>query len=457
MFSRWHKPNGYRQVLRISLPLIASMGSITLMEFTDRVFLSNYSLEAISAALPAGATSFLFISFFMGVANYTNAFVAQYIGADNKKRVGATLWQGIYFSIAASLILAALYLVSEPLFDLIGHQADIIELEVAYFRILTCGAGLVVFSSVLSCFYSGRGLTRVIMFVHLAGALVNIPLDYCIINGIGFFPELGIVGAGIATVTAFAVISLLLSLLVFCRRNRTLFGTWDKRSFDPELFSRLMHYGLPSGVQMFLEVFAFTFFIIMLGRLGKTDMAVSNIVLSIESLAFLPMIGMHIGNSTLVGQAVGRSSPEEGAYATTSALHLVILYMALIAAVYLVLPETILGLFRPDDIGAEKFEQMLKLGVNLLRFVAVYCFFDGLNLIYSGALKGAGDTRFIMKAICVLSPTVLIIPIYIAVEVFNTSLYLTWLILTIYICALGITFWQRYKSGQWKRMRVIEG
>jgi MATE family multidrug resistance protein len=98
MIERWSRPYGYRQVLAISLPLVASMGSFTLMQFTDRVFLANYSVDAIAAALPAGIASFTCIAFFMGVANYTNAFVAQYTGARAFSRVGASLWQGIYFS-----------------------------------------------------------------------------------------------------------------------------------------------------------------------------------------------------------------------------------------------------------------------------------------------------------------------------------------------------------------------
>jgi len=122
MVKRWSKPNGYRQVLAISLPLVASMGSITLMQFTDRIFLANYSTNAIAAALPAGIACFTFISFFMGVANYTNAFVAQYSGAGASHRIGAALWQGIWFSIFSWVLLALLYFVSEDLFSLIGHS-----------------------------------------------------------------------------------------------------------------------------------------------------------------------------------------------------------------------------------------------------------------------------------------------------------------------------------------------
>ncbi len=286
---RWSAPNGYRDVLNISLPLVASMGSITLMQFTDRMFLANYSVDAIAAALPGGIASFTTIAFFMGVASYTNTFVAQYTGAAAAGRVGAALWQGIYFSLASAVVLASLVFAAGPLFDLIGHSPHIRALEVQYFSVLTLGAGLVVLGSAMASFFTGRGLTRVVMVVHLAGAALNIPLDYCLINGVGPFPELGIVGAALATVSAYLSIILFLGVLIFGRANRSRFETWPRRAFDRDLFGRLMRYGAPSGVQFFLEIFAIGFFVQMLGRLGDLELADSNNELSIETLSFLPM------------------------------------------------------------------------------------------------------------------------------------------------------------------------
>jgi len=456
MFTRWSKPNGYREVLSISLPLVASMGSITLMQFTDRMFLANYSLNAIAAALPAGIASFTAIAFFMGVANYTNAFVAQYTGARALRRVGASLWQGIYFSLMAGVFLASLCLISPWLFDLIGHSPGIRILEVRYFNILTLGAGLVIVGSAMACFYTGRGLTRIVMLVHVAGAVINIPLDYCLINGIGPFPELGITGAAIATVTAYGTIVAMLAALVFNKENRRDFATWKARSFDPELFGRLMRYGLPSGFQFFLEIFGFTFFIQMLGRLGDLELAASNIVLSIESLSFLPMVGFHIGNATLVGQAVGKGCPEEGVYATTSSLHITLTYMMLVAALFVLAPKPLLSLFKASHYTSEHYAEIMHLGVILLRFVAVFCFFDALNLIFSAAIKGAGDTRFIMWTIGALSLGVMIVPVYVAVEFIGAGIYTAWTLATFYVCALGIAFMLRYRQGKWKKMRVIE-
>jgi multidrug resistance protein, MATE family len=432
------------------------MGSITLMQFTDRIFLANYSLEAIAAALPAGIASFTSIAFFMGVANYTNAFVAQYTGAGAFPRVGASLWQGIYFSFMAALILASLCFFSKPLFGFIGHSPEIQQLEVQYFNILTLGGGLVVLGSTMACFYTGRGITRVVMGVHMVGALINIPLDYCLINGVGPFPDLGIVGAALATLVAYASIVAMLALLIFTKENRKRFAAWQARAFDGELFGRLMRYGVPSGFQFFLEIFGFTFFIQMLGRLGDLELAASNIVLSIESLSFLPMVGFHIGNATLVGQAIGKGRPEEGVYATTSALHLTLAYMLLVSVLFVLAPGPLLSLFKVSHHSAEHYGEIMHLGKILLRFVALFCLFDALNLIFSGALKGAGDTRFIMWTIAVLSLGVMIIPVYIAVEVMGQGIYTAWALATLYVCALGMAFMLRYRQGKWKTMRVIE-
>ncbi|MEJ2586907.1 MAG: MATE family efflux transporter, partial [Deltaproteobacteria bacterium] len=190
--------------------------------------------------------------------------------------------------------------------------------------------------------------------------------------------------------------------------------------------------------------------------LGDLELAASNIVLSIETLAFLPMVGFHIGNATLVGQAVGGGHPEEGVYATTSALHITFAYMLVIATVFVLTPEPLLELFRGHGRGPIQYTQIVNIGVVLMRFVAVFCLFDALNLVFSGALKGAGDTQFIMWTVGGLSLGVMILPVYVAIEILGAGLYTAWVLATTYISALGLTFWLRYRKGKWKRMRVIE-
>ncbi len=420
-FSDHKESKPYRKVLRVSVPLVLSMSSTMIMEFTDRVFLANYSLDAIAAALPAGITAFLLISFFLGTAQYLNVFVAQYSGSGQPQRVGAALWQGIYFSLLSGGALAALSFLAEPLFRLSGHPIEVQVLEVVYFKVLCLGAGILIVGTTLSCFFSGRGHTRLVMIITMIGTLFNIPLDYALINGIWIFPEWGIRGAAIATVMSWSLATLIFTLLVFTRENDRTFKVLTHRALESDLFSRLMRYGLPSAIQFSLDIFAFTFFIFIVGRIGKTQLAATNIVFSINSLAFMPMMGFSLGTSTLVGQALGRNRVAEAIAATKATIHIVLGYIFILLILFLFLPQPLLELFQPRHLALENFAPIISIGIVLLRFVAAYIFFDALYMVCIGVLKGAGDTRFIMLSIGVLSLAIMILPVYIGVEVFGAG------------------------------------
>lgn len=456
MLRRWYQPNGYRHVLAVGLPLVVSFGTTSLIHFTDRVFLANYSLDAIAAALPAGIASFLSLCFFMGVVNYVNVFVAQYVGAGAPERVGASLWQGIYFSLASGLLLAALYLVAEPLFRFAGHHPEVMRLEVIYFRILTLGAGTVVLATTLSCFYSGRGLTRPVMIINLVGAGLNIPLDYLLINGVGPFPEMGIAGAAVATVISQVVLVALFGLAIFRKRNDRAFAVRRAWTWDSDLMRRMLRYGLPGGMQLFLDILVFTFFVFMVGRLGRAELAATNIVIAINTLSFMPMVGMSVAVSTLVGQAIGAGKPSGGVRATTSTLHIALAYMGLVALAFVFLPRELLSFFYTDGASAAAQSRMVELGVELLRFVAVYSMFDAMVLVYVGSLKGAGDIYFVMWSMALICLGLVIAPLLVGVEVLGLGLYFIWGCVTLYVVVLGLVLRWRYSRGLWKKMRVIE-
>ncbi|MEE4356555.1 MAG: MATE family efflux transporter [Desulfococcaceae bacterium] len=444
----------YREVLRVSLPLVAGTSTTMVMEFTDRVFLSHYSLTAIAAAMPGGIAAFLFISFFMGIAGYVSVFIAQYIGASARKRVGSALWQGIYFSLFSGILLAGLWFIAVPLFRLGGHPPEVQAEEVVYFRILCLGGGWNVLQLCLSSFYSGLGKTRPVMLVNILGMLLNIPLNYALINGLWIFPELGIAGAGIATVTAWFFMTLLFSFLIFTPENDRKFGVRRHRKWDRKLFARLIRFGGPGGMQFSMDIFAFTFFIFMLGRIGKNELAVSSMVFSVNSLAFMPMLGFSIGTSILVGQTIGKKQPEEAVLITRTTLHIAWVYVFFTAFLFLFLPEEILRLFHVQEY--ENAEDISRLGSVLLRFVVCYIFFDANYMILIGALKGAGDTRFIMWSLGLASLLVMVLPLWIGIIFFRAGIYYAWTCCTLFIFSLfSLSLW-RYRQGKWKEMRIIE-
>ncbi len=448
--------NSYKTVFSVSLPLVFSMAATTVMEFTDRVFLANYSIEAIAAALPGGITAFLFSTFFAGITSYLNVFIAQYTGAGSLSRIGACVWQGIYVSLLASVILIGLSFMADPLFRLGGHPLEIQRLESVYFRILCIGAGMNVLGTGLACFFSGRGKTRPVMIISIIGMAFNIPLDYALINGIWIFPEMGIRGAGIATVCSWTLIAVLYCVLIFNRKNNRLYGVLSNWAFDGELSRRILRTGVPAALQFAMDVFAFTFFIFMVGRLGKSELAASNIAFSIESIAFMPAFGFSIGLSTLVGQALGRNDVAGAIRYTRQTIVILLSYILLIDLLFFLAPHWVIKLFATAEGTGASYEQILDQGVVLIRIMAIFISFDALYFIFTGVLKGAGDTRFIMWSIGITTLVVMILPITIGVRFLGWGIYACWILLTLYVLSLCIVSFLRYRQGKWKNIRVIE-
>jgi len=452
---RWNSTGGYREVLVVAIPLILSTATWSVQHFVDRMFLAWYSAEAIAAAMPAGMLNFTLISIFMGTAGYVSTFVAQYYGAGRHHRIGPALWQGIYISAFGGLVLLAVIPLAGPAFALIGHSPLIQQHEVVYFQILCLGGGTYIGSFALSGFFSGRGQTWPVMWVNAATTAVNLVLDYALIFGRWGFPELGIRGAAIATVVAGAFSLLVFFALLLSGGKDKIYHTRRGWRLEKDLFIRLLRYGFPSGTQFFLEIAGFTGFVLVVGRLGTASLAATNIAFNINTLAFMPMIGCGIAISVLVGQYLGAEKPEVAQTSVYSGFHLTFAYMASIAAAYVLLPDLFVAPFAAQA-DPQEFAEIYGYAVVLLRFVAVYCVFDTMNIIFCSAIKGAGDTRYVMIMTTILSVFVLIVPVYLVLEVFGFSLLAAWVFATVYIMSLGLTFYMRFLGGKWKSMRVIE-
>ncbi|MBW2061080.1 MAG: MATE family efflux transporter [Deltaproteobacteria bacterium] len=453
--NRWQAEGGYRQVLFLAIPLIFSTGAWAVQHFVDRMFLAWLSPTAIAAAMPAGALNFAFVSLFLGTAIYVNTFVAQYFGAKMDDRIGPSLWQGLYVALIAGLLHLTLIPLAGFFFGLAGHDPDIQKLEVEYFQILCLGTGPIVASAAMSGFFSGRGKTWPVMWVNCIATGVNIILDYVMIFGHWGFPALGIRGAAGATVLSACFTFFVYLFMILRSQHEKRYRTRSGWRLDPSLFKRLLRFGLPNGVQFFLDMIGFTIFILLVGRLGVIELAATNIALNINNLAFMPMIGFGMAVSVLVGQNMGKNEPDLAERSVYSGFHLTFIYMAGIALAYVLIP----GLFIwPFTAQAEQasFVPIQDMTVILLRFVAIYCVFDTMNIIFASGVKGAGDTRFVMFMVIVFALLGLALPTYIALGLFNQGIYTAWIIFTVWVSLLGFAFLFRFLGGKWKTMSVIE-
>ena len=442
-------------MLTLAIPLVLSMGSVAIMLFVDRVFLTWYSSEAVAASMPAGMLNFALMTLFIGTAGYTSTFVAQYQGAGRYQRIGPTVWQGIYISLIGGVVLLTLIPFAAPFFRFVGHEAAIVENEIAYFRILCLGATPAIASAAVAGFFSGRGRTWPVMWVNVTATAINAAMDYALIFGHWGFPELGIRGAAVATIIASGVQIIVYLALLSRHENNVRYRSFAGWRFERTLFARLVRFGLPNGAQFFLEMIGFSVFILLMGRLGTIPLAAVNVSMNISTLAFLPMIGVGIAVSVLVGQSLGRNRADLAERSVYSGAHMAFIYMATMSALFVFAPDIFLKPFaaRAD---AQSFAEIRSIAIVALRFVAVFSLLDTLNIMLSSALKGAGDTRYIMFVVLLASAFALVLPSYVAMVMFDADIVVGWTILTVFIIVVGFAFLIRFLGGKWKSMRVIE-
>ena len=452
--NRWNEEGGYQEVLVIAVPLILSTGSWSLLLFVDRMFLSWHSSEAIAAAMPAGMASFAMLSLFIGTAAYVNTFVAQYYGAKEETKIGAIVWQGIYFSSLSLLLIIPAYFFASYFFAWIGHVPKVQLQETMYFKILMYSAMFVVLNNALSSFFSGLGKTMVVMWVNVAIMVINLVLDYILIFGKLGLPTMGIRGAAIASNIAVIAGCLLFFLLIFRHKYIQRFQLIASWKFDLILFNRLIYFGFPNGLRLFIDMSAFTAFLMFVGTLGTQQGVATNIAFNIEALSFLPMLGLMIGVAVVVGQRLGENNIELAEKAVWSAIHIAVTFFSILAVLYLTVPEIFIYPFTLYG-GLSGLDDGIETIVVLLRFIAFFCLFDAIFLVFLGALEGAGDTRFIMKMSIVISIFLLIVPCFLYTRFFNATLLGLWWIITINVVIYCSVFFWRFQVGPWKNMRVI--
>ncbi len=452
--ARW--PAGsYRELLAVALPMVLSASTQSMMHVVDRVYLTWYSKESVAAALPAGILFWSCLSLPFGVISYLNAFVAQYEGAKKPDCVSASVWQGIYFAMFSGLLIMLPAIWSEQIFQAVGHAPAVWHQEATYFRWLCFGGLSALLPAALSCFFSGRGQTMVVLAVNASSVLVNAGLDWAMIFGRGPFPEMGIAGAAIATNLAnvYAIVCYAILLTRESFRGPYQFGRHYR--FEWRLMRDLFRFGGPSGVQMFLDVAGFTAFIMIIGWIGPNELAATNIAFNLNTLAFTPVIGVGIAVSTLVGQRIGEGRPELAAISTWKGFVFGGGIMLFCGIIYVLFPQLLLipySLYAKD----EDFEGTKQVVVVLLRFVALYSFFDAMAIIFGSAVRAAGDTIFSMFATCACAWGLLVIPTYLTWRWYEPSLFWSWIWCSVYVIALGFLFLTRFLSGRWMTMSIIE-
>ncbi len=437
----------FKELLRLSLPMVVSQGAYAVMVFTDRWFMSQLDAVHIAATLGGGVASFFCISLFVGIFSYANALVAQYFGAGEYEKCPRVVTQGSIMVVASLPVLAiATYFVGD-LFDAIGHDPSQVKLERVYFYILMSGSVFTLLKICIASYFSGIGRSKVVMISDVAGMLLNVPLSYALIFGKAGLPEMGIAGAALGTVISSAFALALFYSFYLARQHREHFKVLNSFQLDRGILKRYLRLGIPSGFELFMNVATFNLFLLMFQSYGIAQGAAMAIVFNWDMLSFVPMIGLNIGVMSLIGRFVGANDMDKANQVIAAGFVMAIAYSGTLGILFINYRVPLVEIFATPT---GDFSEISDLASYMMIGLSTYVIADAMLLIAGGALRGAGDTRWLMVTSISLHLLMLIAQ-YFIIMVYDYGPKASWWAFVAMLIALAIIYMYRLLGDVWRQ------
>jgi len=435
-------------MLIIAMPMVMSMSFDTFLVFINRMFLSKLGSDYMNAALIGGLMEMVTITFFNGVISYTTAMVAQNLGAQKISRCSLVLVQAIIIAICSYPLALALMPLAHLFLNSFHVSAEQGVLQIKYFDILLYGSIITMLRHAFACFFIGLGRTRVVMTATLTGLVTTLFLSYCFTFGKLGFPSLDIIGAPLAIIAGNFTALCVLIAKFFSLEYRENYATSKCWRFSKRIISTLIKKGLPSGAEIFLNMLAFQAMILTFDSQGKIAATATSIMFSWDMVAYVPLIGLEIGATSIVGKYVGARDFTSANRSIYSGMKIGIIYSGLIILFFTGIPGILADVFAPNIPDLEWGESR-NMAVSMIRLAAIYVSVATLIVVYAGALRGAGDT---LAAMFITSGQhwVLVAVVWIFFNVFKMDVISTWGITVFLYTIFPLFLYLRWKGGKWR-------
>lgn len=469
----------YRTVFAIAGPVVAELILTSITQLVDTIMVGRLGAFAISAVGLTHQPRFVMLTTFIALNVGATALVARFKGQGNQKDADIATVQSIILAVVMAIVLTIPGLIfARDMLLFIGAGQDTIEPAIRYFSILMIGFIPTVLPITISALLRGVGETRISMKYNIVANLLNVVFNYVLIYGKFGFPAMGVDGAAIATVLGYAVAcAMALNAIVGVRARRARILV-ESKSDDIEtrrkarikasripsgfielrlnrttlkpnfpMIRRIMKVGIPSTMEQLILRVGLMVHVIAITSLGTRVFAAHQLVLTILNMSFLNGQAFGIAATSLAGQALGRGNPDEAKLASSACQKLGALISTFMGLAMFVFRWPLIRMFTTET-------DIIALGAGALIIAALIQPFQSSFQIYSGALRGAGDTLY--PAISLTIGILVIRPIlsYLFIHTLSLGLMGAWGALAIDQVARFVVILIRFRRGKWIHIKV---
>ncbi|MEO0937339.1 MAG: MATE family efflux transporter [Pseudomonadota bacterium] len=438
-----------RAIAVLGLPLIGGHLAQMAIGLTDTVMMGWYGVEAL-AAIGLGSTYF-FVFFLMGsgIAWAVMPMVASFAAEGDETSLRRATRMGLWLSTIFAVLVLPLMYWAEPIMLAFQQESGVAADASAYLQVAGLGLIPALLVMVLKSYLSALERTQIVLWITLVAALANALANYALIFGNWGAPELGIIGAALASIITQAVS--LLGVIIYCHvvlPEHDIFGRLWKP--DWPMFARVAKLGAPIGVTNLSEVGLFTASAFMMGALGTVALAAHTVAVQLASITFMVHLGLSNVATIRAGHAFGARDPDRMATGAKVVTAMSLVMAALTIILFLAAPQFLILLFvNPSD---PDLPQIMAIGVGLLAMAALFQLVDGAQVIALGLLRGVQDTGVPM-VLAAISYWVIGIPAsYLLGFTFGMGGIGIWLGLVIGLACAGVLLMHRFWAVSFRRL-----
>lgn len=438
-----------QKVLALAWPAIVDQTLAMVVGMVDTAMVGRLGAYALASVGLGAQVMMASTAIFGAITTGTTALVARFVGAQENTEAGQTARQSLLFGGVLAGGVAVLLLLCAPslMRGLFGNtDPAVLELAAVYVRVVACSLVPHFLLIGVNGILRGSGDTRTPMRIMALVNATNAALNYVLIFGVGPFPRLEVQGAAIATAIAQTLGGgVALAVLLRGRNGIQLRGDG---SFRPNfnVLKRVLRIGIPAGVEQIMMQTGQMVYTMIISSLGTVAYAAHRVALNAESLSFMPGFGFALAATTFVGQSLGAREPLEAERSGREAARLATMVMSAMGLVFFLFPGFFVSFFTDD-------QAVITASSQVLRIVALGQPFLAATMVYSGGLRGAGDTRTVLIITVVGVCVVRIGLAYVLVRM-GLGLMGAWIAMVTDLVIRGSLLRFRFAQGAWKHMRV---
>ncbi|ANU20652.1 MATE family efflux transporter [Planococcus plakortidis] len=375
-------------IIVLAIPAVIENFFQTLLGFVDTYFVSQISLAAVSAVGITNAVLAIYFALFMAIGVAANVRIANFLGANQPEKARHISQQSIILAIIFGILTGlATWFFAEPLLRLMGIEEEVLELGSLYFRIVGIPSVIMSLMFVMSAILRGAGDTKTPMMISIVINGINAVLDYVLIFGFLFIPELGIVGAAIATVVSRLIGSL--ALFYYVNKEKVLAFRKHYWQLDKGHLLELSTLGAPAaGERLVMRAGQIVYFGFVVA-LGTNAFAAHQIAGNVEVFSYMIGYGFATAATILVGQQIGAGNLAEARKYAKLSTQVTVVFMTLLGAVLFFFGDWAASFFTEDPEVISDIGTALKISGVFQPFLAVL-------MVLTGAFQGANNTKFPM-------------------------------------------------------------